>query len=506
MGTSVALLLAGLIGLCLGLYAGLWAGRTKTQTQQLLREQSERASRDQCSSLQLEVARLREEGAARSTHSSHLAAGLATQTTLAQERLTSLTDLEQQGDALRQQLQAALQTEKRQAEHVAQLRTELQKEREIAAEKLKLLTNARVELTHQFEALAGKILDEKSSKFTEQNKVNLDQLLNPLRVQINDFRGKVEEAQKDSNAGRVELRGKLESLEKLNQQLSSEAHNLSTALRGSSKAQGDWGEFILRDLLEKAGLRRGEQYSFQETFPSVLEENGVRGKASRTDVVINLPGGRHLVVDSKVSLNAYTDHCNALTEELRKSALKQHIASVRAHLDNLSRQNYHKLPRLDSPDFVVMFIPIEPAFLVTMQESGDLWREAYERNVLLVGPTTLLFVIRIVDNLWQQEQQARSVADIVNRGTKLYEKFVNFVSDLEEVGAALSKANKSYDGAMNKLSTGSGNLVGQVEKLKKSGIRTTKQLSPRLLDLAGIDEDELALVADLSSTPAGALN
>ena len=259
---------------------------------------------------------------------------------------------------------------------------------------------------------------------------------------------------------------------------------------GSSKAQGDWGEFILRDLLDKAGLREGEQYRFQESFSAAIDEDGARGKPSRTDVIINLPGGRHLVVDSKVSLNAYTDYANAVAEDTRKIALKQHLASVRTHFDGLARRSYHKLSGLESPDFVVMFIPVEPAFLLAMQEAGDLWREAYERNVLLVGPTTLLFVIRIVDDLWQREQQARSIADIVDRGTKLYDKFVNFVGDLEAVGDALSKADKSYEGAMKKLSSGPGNLVKQVELLKKSGIRTSKQLPVKLLDAAGLDAEE----------------
>jgi DNA recombination protein RmuC len=411
---------------------------------------------------------------------------------LAAEREKTIQRLNAEREESQRAFETQASAKHEQASTVSRLEAQLKAERESAQEKLKLLTEARVELTHQFEALAGKILDEKSSKFTEQNKLNLDQLLNPLRTQITEFRGKVEEAQKDSLAGRVELRGKLESLEKLNQQLSAEAHNLTTALRGSNKAQGDWGEFILRDLLEKAGLREGEQYRFQESFGAAIDEDGQRGKASRTDVIINLPGGRHLVVDSKVSLNAYTDYCNAVADDLRKLALKQHLISVRAHLDGLSKRSYHKLSAIESPDFVVMFIPIEPAFLLAMQEAGDLWREAYERNVLLVGPTTLLFVIRIVDNLWQQEQQARSVADIVDRGTKLYEKFVNFVADLSKVGESLRSADASYQNAMGKLSTGSGNLIRQTEMLKKAGIRTSKQLPVKLLDASGLDAEEQA--------------
>lgn len=475
-------LIAGIIAAFVGIFVGFWLRSTtakaeKAQTDQLAERNRELTG--ELAAQRSELTRVQAESAARAGFES-----------LALERERALRDAVQERETLKAEIQSRASLENTLGAEIAKLEEQLKSERAGSQEKLKLLTEARVELTHQFEALAGKILDEKSTKFTEQNKTNLDQLLNPLRLQINDFRGKVEEAQKDSNATRVELRGKLESLEKLNQQLSAEAHNLTTALRGSSKAQGDWGEFILRDLLEKAGLREGEQYRFQESFSAAIDEDGARGKASRTDVIINLPGGRHLVVDSKVSLNAYTDYANAVAEDTRKIALKQHLASVRAHFDSLARRSYHKLSGLESPDFVVMFIPVEPAFLLAMQEAGDLWREAYERNVLLVGPTTLLFVIRIVDNLWQQEQQARSVADIVDRGTKLYEKFVNFVVDLSKVGESLRSADQSYQNAMNKLSTGSGNLIRQTEMLKKAGIRTSKQLPVKLLDAAGLDAEE----------------
>ncbi len=509
MNPSFALVLGILIGAIVGAVAAIVLAGNKAKTEQRLREQGEVSSGAQIATLQRELDRARADAEARSLQVRQLDAGLATQSTLAAERLNSLAAFEQQAEALRQQLLTATQTDKRQAEEISQLTTALHNERNNAAEKLKLLTDAKIELTHQFEALAGKILDEKSTKFTEQNKLNLDQLLNPLRLQITDFRGKVEEAQKDANMGRAELRTKLESLEKLNQQLTTEAHNLTTALRGSAKSQGDWGEFILRDLLDKAGLREGEQYTFQESFSASTDEDGTRGKAFRTDVILNLPGGRHLVVDSKVSLNAYTDYCAATADDARKSAVKLHLASVRAHLDGLSKRAYHKLAGIESPDFVVMFIPIEPAFLLAMQEAQDLWREAYERSVLLVGPTTLLFVIRIVDNLWQQEQQARSIQDIVDRGTKLYEKFVNFVSDLTKVGDSLRTADASYQAAMNKLTTGSGNLVRQTEMLKKAGIRTNKQLPPKLLETAGIgfeEQAELSLAASGEDSPEPTLN
>jgi DNA recombination protein RmuC len=488
MTESVALLVGLAVGFAVGVIAGILTARGRSRAEQQLRGQAEQGLREHVMLAQREAERWRSEAERRAP----LEGQLAVQATLATERLNTLAAMQIELQELRQQLVAGAEVERLQATELSRLTAEMQKDREAAQEKLKLLADARQELTHQFEALAGKILDEKSTKFTEQNKINLDQLLSPLRTQITEFRGKVEEAQKQSLEGRVEFRTKLESLEKLNQQLSAEAHNLTTALRGSSKTQGDWGEFILRDLLEKTGLREGEQYRFQQGFGATVDEDGARGKASRTDVIVYLPSGRHLIVDSKVSLNAYTDYCNAAVDDLRKSALKLHLASIRKHYEDLSLRRYHKLQGVDSPDFVVMFIPIEPAFLLAMQESGELWREAYERNVLLVGPTTLLFVIRIVDNLWQQEQQARSVQDIVDRGTKLYEKFVNFVTDLTKVGDSLRSADQSYQSAMNKLKTGPGNLVRQTEMLKKAGIRTSKQLPAKLLNEAGIDAEEQA--------------
>ena len=314
-------LIAGIIAAFVGIFVGFWLRSTtakaeKAQTDQLAERNRELTG--ELAAQRSELTRVQAESAARAGFES-----------LALERERALRDAVQERETLKAEIQSRASLENTLGAEIAKLEEQLKSERAGSQEKLKLLTEARVELTHQFEALAGKILDEKSTKFTEQNKTNLDQLLNPLRLQINDFRGKVEEAQKDSNATRVELRGKLESLEKLNQQLSAEAHNLTTALRGSSKAQGDWGEFILRDLLEKAGLREGEQYRFQESFGAAIDEDGQRGKASRTDVIINLPGGRHLVVDSKVSLNAYTDYCNAVADDLRKLALKQHLVRDR---------------------------------------------------------------------------------------------------------------------------------------------------------------------------------
>ncbi|MGA8044601.1 MAG: DNA recombination protein RmuC [Terracidiphilus sp.] len=294
----------------------------------------------------------------------------------------------------------------------------------------------------------------------------------------------------------------------MNQQLTAEARNLTTALRGSAKAQGDWGEFILRDLLDKAGLREGEQYSFQQAFTGVEGDDGGRARSVRTDVIVFLPGGRNLVIDSKVSLSAYTDCVSATDEEARKAALKLHLASVRGHIAGLAKAGYHHLPGIEAPDFVVMFVPIEPAFLLALQNDPDLWADAYKQGILLVGPTTLLYVIRIVHVLWQQELQARSVQDVMERGTALYEKFVGFVGDLEAVGKGLRAADQSYSAAVKKLAEGPGNLVRQVEMLKKLGIRSSKAIPKTLLDRADVDEPTLALAAEAEegSSAAGEPN
>ncbi len=351
-------------------------------------------------------------------------------------------------------------------------------------------------LTQQFKLLANEILTENSKTFSEGSQKELGTLLTPLKTQIEEFRKKVEEAQSDSKTGVAKLEGLIGNLGSLNQQLTEEAKNLSTALRGSAKAQGDWGEFILRDLLEKAGLREGEQYSFQQTFSGLEGEDGAKPKSARTDVIIFLPGGRNLVIDSKVSLTAYTDYVNAAADSERNTALKQHLVSVRSHVASLTRAGYHRLPGLETPDFVVMFVPIEPAFLLALQNDAALWADAYEQGILLVGPTTLLYIIRIVNVLWQQELQARSVRDVMNRGAELYDKFVGFVSDLEAVGKSLRAADQSYLAAMKKLSEGRGNLLRQVEMLKQLGIRTSKNLPQNLLDAAAVEEPDLALAED----------
>jgi DNA recombination protein RmuC len=478
----------GLIGAIVAAFAGIVLGFwlrhfiAKWEQQRLERRASEQTA--ELIAVRGELAQAQGESAGRAGYAS-----------LAGERAKTIEKMNVELNGLRGDLQAKAETDRAQAARISQLEAELKAERAGLAEKLALLDSAKDALSNQFQALAGKILDDKTKTFTETNKTELSTLLDPLKTQIKEFRDKVEQAQSDSKTGVARLEGLIGNLGSLNLQLAEEAKNLTTALRGSAKAQGDWGEFILRDLLEKAGLREGEQYSFQQSFTGLASEDDEKSKSARTDVIVYLPGGRNLIIDSKVSLLAYTDYANAATDDERKVALKSHLASVRAHIAGLSKAGYHKLPGVESPDFVVMFVPVEPAFLMALQGDAGLWADAYAQGILLVGPTTLLYVIRIVNVLWQQELQARSVRDVMNRGSELYDKFVNFVSDLEAVGKSLRAADMSYANAMRKLSEGRGNLVRQVEMLKQLGIRTNKQIPRGLLDDADEEEPGLALAA-----------
>ncbi len=488
----MTLAIVAVAALVLGVLLGFWMRGRSVQTEKALAqadkgmlEQRARESAEALAALQAQLVRVQDESAARAGFES-----------LAAEREKSIGSLTQERDAVRQELQSAAQSAHAQAARISKLEADLANEQKNIAEKVTLLETAKKTLSDQFQALAAEILEQKSKTFSEGSQKEIGTLLTPLRTQIEDFRKKVEEAQTDSKTGVTKLETLVNALNSLNQQISVDARNLTTALRGSAKTQGDWGEFILRDLLDKAGLREGEQYSFQQSFMGIDGENGDRARTVRTDVIVSLPGGRNLVIDSKVSLTAYTDCVSATDDDARKIALKAHLASVRGHVANLAKAGYHRLPGIEAPDFVVLFVPVEPAFLMALQNDPDLWADAYKQCILLVGPTTLLYVIRIVNVLWQQERQARNVKDVMDRGAELYDKFVGFVSDMEAIGDSLRKTDTSYTNAMKKLGEGRGNLIRQVEMLKQLGIRSTKSLPKSLLDRADVDEPTLALAAE----------
>jgi DNA recombination protein RmuC len=357
---------------------------------------------------------------------------------------------------------------------IAKLTTTLELERSQTKEKLEFRENTEKQLSNQFKILADEILEEKSRKFTDQNKTNLDQILKPLKIKITEFQGKVQEVYIQEGKDRSALSEQVKQLMALNNQLSDDAHNLTQALKGQSKAQGNWGELILERVLEASGLRKGHEYNVQISH---VREDGTR---VQPDVVIHLPENRHLIVDAKVSLTAYEIHANADNDPERNAAIKKHLESVRSHIKELSEKNYQRLYGLQSFDFVLMFIPVEPAFMLAISHDNNLWLESWNKNILLVSPSTLLFVVRTVAHLWKQEQQNRNAQEIASRGAELYNKLAGFVDDLNMLGKRLQQAQISYDDAYSKFSKGKGNVIRQAEMLKQLGVKPTKPLSQNL--------------------------
>lgn len=357
---------------------------------------------------------------------------------------------------------------------IAKLTTTLELERSQTKEKLEFRENTEKQLSNQFKILADEILEEKSRKFTDQNKTNLDQILEPLKIKITEFQGKVQEVYIQEGKDRSALSEQVKQLMALNNQLSDDAHNLTQALKGQSKAQGNWGELILERVLEASGLRKGHEYNVQISH---VREDGTR---VQPDVVIHLPENRHLIVDAKVSLTAYEIHANADNDPERNAAIKKHLESVRSHIKELSEKNYQRLYGLQSFDFVLMFIPVEPAFMLAISHDNNLWLESWNKNILLVSPSTLLFVVRTVAHLWKQEQQNRNAQEIASRGAELYNKLAGFVDDLNMLGKRLQQAQISYDDAYSKFSKGKGNVIRQAEMLKQLGVKPTKPLSQNL--------------------------
>lgn len=361
---------------------------------------------------------------------------------------------------------------------IAELNTTIEAERKQNAEKLALLTEAKEQLTASFKALANDILEEKAERFTELNKANVAQILDPLRTKIQEFQAKVEEVYVQEGKDRAGLAEQVKRLMELNQQLSDDANNLAEALKGSSKTLGNWGEMILERILENSGLRKNEEYFIRPTY---TRQDGSR---AQPDAVVLLPENRSLVVDAKASLTAYDEYVRADNDANRGTALQQHIVALRTHVSGLSIRNYQGLEGLNTPDFVVMFVPIESAFIVGVANDSKLWEEAWKKNVLLVSPTSFLFVVRIVANLWTQEGQKRNFQEIARRGAELYDKLVGFTEDLRTVGQRLEQARDSYETAYAKLCTGKGNVIRRAEMLKELGVRPSKALPTELVEAA----------------------
>lgn len=439
---------------------------------------------------------------------------LATATTRAvqaesarQQMLTERNEARQRADQLQAELSAAgnqnaqlseragrvpsLETDLAAAQReITQLKAELaalqeryEAEQRGAEEKLRLLNQAGEALTNQFKTLANDILEEKARRFTEQNQTNLGQLLDPLRTKIGEFQAQVQRVYEQEGNARSALVAQVDQLRDMNRTLSEDARNLASALKGSSKTQGNWGEMILEQILEASGLIKGETYVAQDS------QFNAEGKRLQPDVVINLPEQKRLVVDAKVSVTAYERFASAVDDTERDAALQQHLASVRGHIRSLATKNYQTLYGLKSLDFVLMFVPIEPAFMLAISNDRGLFSEAWESNVLLVSPSTLLFVLRTVAHLWRQEAQRQNAAEIARRGALLYDRLVDFVEDLRTVGVRLHQAQEAYADAEKRLTVQKGNVIWQAKMLSDLGVKPSKELPQSMVELAEANEE-----------------
>ncbi|MBS7787431.1 DNA recombination protein RmuC [Flavobacterium sp. CYK-55] len=338
--------------------------------------------------------------------------------------------------------------------------------------------------TKEFENLANKILEEKTNKFTEQNKENLKTILLPLQDKIQLFEKKVEDTHKESIDYHAALRQQILGLREMNEQMSKETINLTKALKGDSKMQGNWGELVLERVLEKSGLEKDREYEVQ------MAHESAEGQRVFPDVVIHLPDGKKMIVDSKVSLTAYEKWVNEDDESTKAGYLKEHVNSIKRHVDQLGEKNYQDLYQMESPDFVLLFVPLEPAFAIALQEDSSLYNKAFERNIVIVTPTTLLATLRTIDSMWTNQKQQENAFEIARQAGALYDKFEGFVSDLIKVGNKIKDSKTEYDAAMNKLVEGKGNLVTSIERLKKMGAKAKKSLPESLIKRAENEQQD----------------
>jgi len=399
---------------------------------------------------------------------------------------TLLSGIEVEKDILKEQ---ALEAKKVQDNYmvsvaeVSELRVRLEEEKSQNTQKLELLKNAEEEMKLQFSKLANEIFEQKSKVHAEQNRLQLDTILKPFKEQVDGFGKKIEANYITETKERHLLKDQILQLRSLNERLSDDANNLTKALKGENKTQGNWGELILEKILQNSGLREGFEYETQGTY------KGEEGKSYRPDVLIHLPDEKDIVVDSKVSLVAYERYMNAEDDSSREVARKEHVLSVRSHIKGLSDKKYEELEGLRSLDFVLLFMPIESAYMLALEEDSSFFQETIKQNIMVVGPSTLLVTLRTIEYIWRNERQEQNAQEIAEKAANLYDKFVGFVDDMEKIGGQLSKTQTSYDDAMKKLSTGTGNLVKRADDMKKLGIKTKKKIEKKLLENAGVDDE-----------------
>ena len=371
----------------------------------------------------------------------------------------------------------SLRAERDQAlQNAIRLEAALDSERKQGLGRIESLNEAKEALTSQFKNLANEILEDKSKRFTEQNVANLDALLKPLQTKLTEFKEQVNVSYGNEARERFALKSEIERLANLNLRMSDETRSLTQALKGDSKVQGNWGELVLESILESSGLRKGEEYLVQDSHTQT------DGSRLQPDVVVKLPEGRSLVVDSKVSITAYSRHAETTDPAIAEQELAAHILSLRQHIQGLSSKNYSSLYGIGSVDFVLMFVPIEPAFLLALKTAPNLYQEALAKNIVLVCPSTLMATLRTVAHLWRQDSQNRNALEIAKQCGTLYDKFVGFVDDLEKLGQRLDQAQTSYHDAFNKLKSGKGNLIRTAEKVRELGVKPSKNISAPLIE------------------------
>lgn len=404
-----------------------------------------------------------------------------TQIAVAQEKATVIPTLQQHIDQLEQEIRAQRETITSQEAELREVTTRFEENRVSAEDKQRLLLNSEQRLATQFENLAHRIFEQSGRKAEELNRQGLTHLLSPFREQLESFRKQVQEGFGQEARERHTLVYEIRQLQQLNVKMAQEAVNLTNALKGDNKIQGNWGETVLSRILESSGLREGHEF---ETQVSIRHEQGGR---YQPDVIVHLPHGRDVVIDAKMSLIAYEKYFTSNDDNERKQALTAHVNSIRTHIRGLSVKDYHKLPGVTSLDYVLMFIPIEPAYLVAIGHSPDLLEEALKHNIMLVGPSTLLVALRTIASLWRYEYQSQNAQEIANRAAKMYDKLRLFVDDMQGLGNSIQKAQSSYLLAMKKLSEGRGNLINQAEGFKTLGVEIKKNIDKDLVEKSASD-------------------
>lgn len=461
------LLIAGAAALALGfLVAWLLRGRVAKAQMDHIQQTAQ--------TLEQQLQHSRAETAARATAEQQALQQLAALRSREEAQAQQLTRSEQQLQAMRQQ-HAELSVK------LTQRDSEYQHLKTTSDEKITLLNDARKQLTEQFEQLANRIFEEKTQRFQRSSQDSLELSLKPFREQLKDFRSRVDHIYDSENRERGELREQLKSLQDMNRNISREAQNLTKALKGDNKAQGNWGEVILERVLEESGLHKGREYETQASF---TDDSGRR---RQPDVIVHLPEDKDIIIDAKVSLIAYERYCSAEDEAERSAALREHIQSVRQHVSGLSTKAYQHIEAIRSLDFVFIFIPIEAAFMAAFEHDPDLFRSAYEKNIIVVGPTTLLATLRTVQSIWRYERQNRNAEKIAAEAGALHDQFALVVESLEEIGKHLERGQGAYDKTLKRMTEGRGNLVGRVARLEALGAKVKKQLPAALVERADVD-------------------